>query len=395
MAAGEGPGPVTPAGPVIPAVPSSPTPSSSAPPPPPTLAQRVALFGILSGAWLAQSCYALVKLGIPDLMAAGPRPVADLAQAAGAHPGALYRVLRAVGEAGLVRESAAGVFELTSLGQPLLSGVPRSSADAVVMFGEEVFRSFADITYTLRTGRPAFEKVYGKPFYDYLADSPDAARTFSAAMGDAPVPAALAACDLTGVRTVVDVGGGNGGLLARVLRAHPSARGVLVDLEPALRQAADRLARAGVADRAQIVTGSFFDPIPADGDVYVLSRVLHNWDDDDAVRVLRRVREAISPGGRLIVFEELLPAPAQDAPAGAPPAGPAADDGPPGPASPGRPAAGGHLIDLLILLMLSGCDRTGEQYRSLLAAAGFEITSVHPAPLRARQSESAIEAVPR
>jgi hypothetical protein len=359
------------------------------------VADRIRLFSILSGAWLAQSCYALAKLGIPDLMAAGPSPVAELARASGTDTRALHRLLRAVSAVGLVRESAPGVFELTPLGQPLLSGVPRSSHDTAVMFGEEVFRSFADITYTLRTGRPAFEKVYGKSFYEYLADDPDAARTFSAAMGDAPVPAALATCDLTGLRTVVDVGGGSGILLARVLRAHPAARGILLDLEPALRQAAERLTGAGVAGRAEIVAGSFFDKIPPGGDVYVLSRVLHNWDDEDATRLLGRVREAISPDGRIIVFEELLPPGAQAAGTGDPTgAGPGAGAEAGGPGFGGPGFGGGHVMDLLIMVMLSGCDRTEEEYRSLLAGAGFGVTSVRAAPLRGRQAESVIEAVP-
>ncbi len=350
---------------------------------PPTMAERIALFQILSGTWLAQACYALASLGVADLLADGPRQAASLARESGTDRRALLRVLRAVAAAGLARETTPGEFALTSLGQPLLSGVPRSSHQAAVMFGEEVHASFAEITHTLRTGRPAFEKVYGQPFYDYLGDHPEAARRFAAAMGAAPVPAALAACDLSGTRLIVDVGGGDGGLLTRVLRAQPQARGVLLDLPAALAQAPARLARAGVADRAQVVAGSFFDPLPAGGDVYLLSRVLHNWDDDDAARVLGRVRAAVAPGGRLVVFEELLP----DAqPAGAPPAAP--------PASGQASAATSHLIDLLMLVMLSGCDRTEQEYRALLAGAGFEVTSVRPAPLRPGQAESVIEAVP-
>ncbi|HEY1642698.1 MAG TPA: methyltransferase [Streptosporangiaceae bacterium] len=370
------------------------------------MAERIALFQILSGTWLAQACYALASLGVADLLADGPRQAASLARESGTDRRALLRVLRAVAAAGLARETAPGEFALTSLGQPLLSGVPRSSHQAAVMFGEEVHASFAEITHTLRTGRPAFEKVYGQSFYDYLGDHPEAARRFAAAMGAAPVPAALAACDVSGARLIVDVGGGDGGLLARVLRAQPQARGVLLDLPAALAQAPARLARAGVADRAQVVAGSFFDPLPAGGDVYLLSRVLHNWDDDDAARVLGRLRAAVAPGGRLVVFEELLP---DGQPAGSLPATPSGEQEParpggapttPGQAAPGQAAPGqagtatSHLIDLLMLVMLSGCDRTEQEYRALLAGAGFEVTSVRQAPLRPGQAESVIEAVP-
>ena len=343
---------------------------------------RARLFSILSSPWLAQSCYALAKFGIPDLMADGPREVADLASASGTDRRALHRMLRALASAGLVRQTAPGTFELTPVAQPLRSGVARSSRDAAIMFGEEVFRSLADITYTLQTGRPAFDKVYGQPFYDYLADHPDAAQTFSTAMGAAPVPPALAACDLAGVRTVVDVGGGNGGLLSWVLRAQPQARGILFDLPPAVQQARSRLAGTDLADRVEFVEGSFFDAMPAGADLYVLSRVLHNWPDDEAAAVLRRIRDAIAGDGRLIVLEELIES-------GGPAAG-AAGSGQPQPARSGA----GSVMDLLILVMLSGCDRSEAEYLELLGRAGFAVTAVRQAPLRARQAESAIEAAP-
>jgi SAM-dependent methyltransferase len=340
------------------------------------------LFGILSSPWLAQSCYALVKLGIPDLMAVGSRPVAELAAAAGADVRALHRLLRALTAAGLVHETTPGSYGLTTLAQPLRSDVPRSSRDAAIMFGEEVFRSFAEITYTLRTGKPAFEKVYGQPFYDYLAGNPEAARTFGTAMGGAGVPAVLSACDFSGVHTVVDVGGGNGGLLARVLRAQPQARGILLDLPAAAVQAKERLAQAGVAGRASIVEGSFFDTMPEGADAYVLCRVLHNWPDDEAAALLRRIRQAMAAGGRVIVIEDLIQPPA--APAGA---GQAASDQVSG-------TSGAEVMDLLILLMLSGCDRSESEYAGLLGQAGFAVTAVHPPPLRGRSVESAIEAAP-
>ena len=344
-------------------------------------ADRLRLFGILSSPWVAQSCYALAKFGIPDLMAGGPRPVAELAAASGTDPHALYRMLRALAAAGLVTETAAGWFGLTPVAQPLRAGVPGSSRDTALMFGEEVFRSFAEIGYTLRTGKPAFDKVHGKPFYDYLADNPEAAATFSAAMGGAGVPAVLDQCDLGSPRAVVDVGGGSGGLLCRVLRTHPQARGILLDLRSALPKARERVARAGFADRVEFAEGSFFDRMPAGADGYVLCRVLHNWPDEDALRLLRRIRGAIAPGGRLIVIEEFAAGP------GGPAAGP--DGEPAGPAP-----SGGQVMDLLILLMLSGCDRTEAEYRELLTGAGFAVRAVRPAPARGRSTESAIEAVP-
>jgi SAM-dependent methyltransferase len=351
----------------------------------PGASDRAALLRILSSPWIAQSCYALAKLGIPDLMAAGPRPAAELAASSGVDARVLHRMLRALASAGLMRESAPGWFGLTPVTQLLRSDLPRSSRDAAIMFGEEVFQSFAEITYTLRTGKPAFEKVYGRPFYDYLAANPDAAQTFSAAMGGAGVPAVLSACDLDGVRRIVDVGGGNGGLLSRVLRAHPEASGVLVDLPTAADQARERLAKAGFSGRVEIVAESFFDVMPAGGDVYVLCRVLHNWPDEECAGLLRRIRQAMAPDGRVIVIEDLLPDPAAQ---GGRQAQPGDQTEPEAQAE--RERQSGQVMDLLILLMLSGRDRSEAGYRELLGRAGLVVRAVHPP--RGRSAESAIEA---
>jgi SAM-dependent methyltransferase len=242
-----------------------------------------------------------------------------------------------------------------------------------LMQGEEVFRAFAEIMHTVRTGAPAFEKVYGQSFYAYLDDSPAAARTFHESMGGQPVPAALSTCDLTGVRRVVDVGGGNGALLAELLDGRPGLRGVLLDRPEAASRARIRLADAGIADRVEVVEGSFFDRIPGGGDVYLLCRVLHNWTDERAVEILRRVHGAMCPGGRLIVLEELLPDPAD-------------------PATGSMDAAAG-LVDLLMLVTLEGHDRTAAEYGRLMAQAGFTVTAVRRGVLEA-VPEPVLEAGP-
>jgi len=329
---------------------------------------RRKLLGILSGGVLAQSCYAVARLGVPDLLASGPRTVADLATECGADPQVLHRLLRALASLGLFRRTAPDTYELTSVGDLLRSDVPGSLRQTAVLHGEEVARSFAEIVHTVRTGEPAFDKVHGQPFYDYLAGHPDTADTFVAAMGSERVPAALAGCDLTGVATVVDVGGGNGGLLAEVLAAHPDARGVLLELPDSVRAARAWLAEAGMADRVELVEGSFFDEIPAGGDVYVLARVLHNWTDEHAEVILRQVGSAMGRGARLLVFEKFLPEE---------------------PASAGAAA----MVDLLMLGMLEGHDRTAAEYVALLDKAGFEVVAVRPAA--DPSAEGAIEATVR
>lgn len=329
---------------------------------------RRKLLGILSGSWVAQACYAVAKLGLPDAMAAGPRPVAELAAECGADPRALNRLLRAMVSMGLFRQTAPRTYALTSVTELLRSDVPGSLRQMAVLDGEEVFRSFADIAHTVRTGEPAFESLYGEPFYAYLSGRPELAATFAEAMSSAQVSAALGLCDLTGVDRLVDVGGGSGGLLAAALVRYPELRGVLLELPESVRQAKATVTDAGVADRAELVEGDFFAAVPPGGDAYVLARVLHNWTDERAELILRRVRAAMAPGGRLIVLEQLLPE----------------EDTEPGP--------GKGIVDLLMLVLLEGHDRAEAGYRSLLTRAGFEVRAVRHGT--GPDADSMLEAVP-
>ncbi|MBV1856083.1 methyltransferase [Catellatospora tritici] len=316
---------------------------------------RRKLLGILSGSWVAQGVYALVKLGVPDLMAAGPVPVAALAHQCGADPRALGRLLRALTMMGLFTQPAPGVYGLTPTTELLRADVPGSVRLNALMQGDQVFRSFAEIMHTMRTGRPAFEAVYGRPFYDYLGEDPEAAAVFHQSMADEQPPAALAACDLSWAKTVVDVGGGNGNLLARLLAEQPDLRAVLLELPEAVLAARSRLTEAGLAERVEFAEGSFFDGVPAGADAYLLARVLHNWNDEHALQVLTRVRAAVPPHGRVVVLEELLPE--QE--------------------TANRPGAG--LVDLLMLVTQEGHDRTEAEYRELLVKAEFEIVAVRRA----------------
>ncbi|MGA8115758.1 MAG: methyltransferase [Actinocatenispora sp.] len=315
---------------------------------------RMRLLGILSGAWTAQACYALAALRLPDRMKeAGPSSAADLARFAEVHPVSLERLLRALVSAGLLRNPSPDTFALTPMAEFLCSDTPDSARTTALLYGEEVHQSFGEILHTVRTGRPAFEERHGRPFYEYLDDHPDTADRFNAAMGgqqELPVvPDAL----LDGVRTVVDIGGGNGALLGSVLAAHPDLTGVLLELPDAARQARKHLADAGLLERVRIVEGSFFDTVPAGGDLYLLSRVLHNWNDENAVRLLRHVRDTMPPDARLAVVEALLPEPGTG--------GKRADE------------ARTRMVDLLMLVMLEGHDRTGAQYEGLLTTAGFRV----------------------
>src|SRR5256714_3395128 len=225
------------------------------------------VLGLLSGSGLPGAGRAPPRLGTPAVLAAGPRPAADLAATAGADPQALRRILRALAAAGVMRRTTTGEYELTAVGELLRTDVPGSLHQTAVMDGEEVYRAFAEIMYAARTGKPAFDKVFGGSFYAYLDGDPQAADTFHAAMGGAGVPAAWADCDLTDVGTLVDVGGGTGGLLAQTLSRHPSLHGMLLELPDAIRRASDTL--AGVIDRVTLVEGSFFQGVPAGAAAHV------------------------------------------------------------------------------------------------------------------------------
>lgn len=323
-----------------------------------SLARRK-LLGVLSGSWLAQGVYALVKLGVPELLKDGPRPATELAHACDADPLALERLLRALALSGLFTQPTPGTFGLTAASELLRPDVPGSVHLNALMQGEEVFRSFAEIMHTMRTGRPAFEQVYGQPFYAYLEDNPAAAHVFNESMGDQPPPAGLTPDDLAEVTTIVDIGGGNGSLLASLLADAPHRRGVLLDLTDAVRQARRRLAGTGLETRIEFIAGSFFDIVPAGCDAYLLCRVLHNWTDERALEILRRAHAAMAPHARLFVLEEFLP-----------------EDG--------RGRAGAGLVDLLMLVTLEGRDRTEHEYRDLLVKAGFEVTAARPGVLEAR-----------
>jgi hypothetical protein len=330
---------------------------------------RKRLLGMLCATWTAQACSVFAVLGLPDAMAAGARATAELAAAADLDPVALRRLFAALADAGVLRQTAADRFELSQLGEYLRSDVPGSVHATAVLYGAEVYGSFGGLLDTVRTGRPAFTDRFGQPFYEYLSENPGLAATFTAAMSAAPEPPLPAADLFDGARTLVDVGGGDGGLLAAALGRRRELHGVLVELPEAAARARDRLAEAGVLDRVRIAAGSFFDHVPADGDLYVLRRVLHNWNDENACRLLARVRAAMPAGARLLVLEELLLAApeASSASAGA------------------WAAPRNRIVDLLMLVLMEGRDRTAEEYTTLLLDSGFAVKSVTP---------GAIEAIP-
>jgi hypothetical protein len=334
---------------------------------------RKRLLGILSATWTAQACSVFAELGLPSELAAGARTSAELAEAADLDPVALRRLLAALADAGVLRQTGAELFELSPMGQYLRPDAPGTVYANAILYGGEVYGAFGGLLDTVRSGRPAFTDQFDQPFYAYLSDNPELAATFNSAMSAAPEPP-LTADLFDGAHTVVDIGGGEGGLLADALGRHPDLRGVLVELPGAAERARQHLGEAGVLDRIEIVAGSFFDHVPGRGDLYVLRRVLHNWNDENVGRVLTQVRSAMPDSARLLVLEELLPAvpDRSSASAGA------------------WAAPRNRIVDLLMLVLMEGRDRTAAEYTELLAGSGFVVKNVGPGTIEAIPATAAL-----
>ena len=301
-----------------------------------------------------QMIYVAAKLGIADLLAARPRSIEELAAAAGAEPQALHRLLRALASFGIFALDAAGEVVLTPQAELLRSDVQGSLRDVALLYGEDwIWQAYGNLTHSVRTGAPAFTKTHGQPFYGYLHAHPRAAARFNAAMtgfSSHETAAILEAYDFSDVRSVVDIGGGHGALLAALLRAHPRMTGTLFDLPSVLAGAASVLGEMGIAERARTVAGDFFDEAPAGADLYVMKSVLHNWDDTDALRLLSTCRAAMAPDARLLVIERVVPE--------------------------GNAPAEAKLFDINMLVVAGGRERTELEYRRLFAEAGLALTRV-------------------
>lgn len=326
------------------------------------------LLEMANAIFVSRVLWVTAELGLADLLAAGPRSAEELAATAGLHAPSLQRVLRALGMLGVVSEQAAGSFALTPLGAALCEGAPGCARSVILTFcGPACGRAFDEFAHSVRTGGTGFEKAFGVPLFGYLAEHPEDARRFSETMigfhGSEP-QAVAAAYEFGSLDTVIDVGGATGNLLAAVLAAHPHVKGVLFDLPHVVSQAAPLLAARGVAERATIATGDFFTSVPAGGDCYLLSHILHDWTEARCLTILDNVRRAMKPNGRLLVVEMVLP--------------------------PGDAPHPGKLLDMIMLVTTGGKERTQPEYAELLARAGFRLTRVVPTGGAA----SVLEAVP-
>jgi hypothetical protein len=308
------------------------------------------------GSWVSQAISVAARLGIADLLDGEARSCAALAQATNTHPGALYRLLRALASVGIFAEEGDGRFRLTPLAECLRTDSPVSVRDYAVLLGEEwCWRPWGHLLHSVESGAPAFEHVFGMPIFEYLAQSPGAAAVFDAAMssrGNLEDEAVVAAHDFDR-GTIIDVGGGRGSLIAAILRQNLNVRGILFDLPHVQERAAELLRKADLPGRWELVAGDFFDRVPAGGDVYLMKKIIHDWDDDRACAILANCRAAMGAKGRLLLLEQVI--------------------------EPGNAPSFGKLMDLQMLVHTpGGRERTEADYRTLLAAAGFDLVDITP-----------------
>lgn len=307
---------------------------------------------IWPGIIAAQAIHAATKLGIADLLSSGPKSVAGLAGDSGAHPLSLECLLRALSTLGIFAITPDGRFCNTPLSDVLRTDHPESQrASALFLPAAFLWRPLGELYETIRTGEPAFQRIFRQRFFDYLASHQDDAATFNTAMTQGiglTSSTLLAAYDFSRFGSLVDVGGGEGALLRDILSTTPGTRGVLFDL-PQVVSGASALLTGDVGARCQVISGDFFNSVPEGGDAYLLKGVIHDWPDQDAIKILRNTHRAMGPKGTLLLIENLIDA--------------------------HRPVG---MIELL-MLVIGGRERTEENFRLLLAAAGFAITRIVPA----------------
>ncbi|WP_240528760.1 methyltransferase [Streptomyces humi] len=298
---------------------------------------------------------AAAVVGVADHLADGPRTAAELARATRTDARSLYRVLRLLATRGVFEEDAVGRFRLTAAGDALRTDAPCSARSAVLMNTDRsMWLPTADLSRCVTEGTSAFEHLFGLPFFEYFAQDEDTADVFHtgmAAMSDAENGPIADACDFPPTGTVVDVGGGHGGFLLTVLDRHPALRGILYDRPHVL--AGHRLDTPGTAGRWSTESGDFFTAVP-EGDVLVLKRILHDWEDDQCVALLDRCRAALAPGGRILVVEAVVP--------------------------PGNAPHQAKALDLLLMAALVGRERTAPEFAGLFEAAGLKPARVTPTP---------------
>jgi multifunctional cyclase/dehydratase/O-methyltransferase len=340
------------------------------PPDPAMLPDAVRLLMMMTSKWVSASLYAVAKLGVADALIAGARTVEDLATGLACQPEMLRRVMRVMACYGVFAEQADGRFGNSPSSECLRSDLPGSLRAMAIWSGEEAtWQPYAHIVHTMRTGQPAFEKIHGQPVFEWLEGQNEINDVFDSAMTtftELSVEEIVSDYDFSRFGVIADLGGGRGQLLTTVLAAHSEARGILFDRPQVIAKAIDSLDPA-VRDRLDLAGGDFFVSVPPDADVYVMRTVLHDWDDNECTRILGSIRKEMigRPQARLLILDAVI--------------------------SPGNSWDLGKLIDIEMMIITGGRERSADEWRKLLARSGFHIEAIIPTSLPLSLIEAALD----
>jgi hypothetical protein len=344
---------------------ASPTPATPPGPPPP----EMLLMQMVFGKAVTQALSVAARFKIADQLVSGPKTAAELAALTGLHAGHLYRVMRALAGLGVFAGDEQGKFSLTPMGNLLRSDIPGSARPiATYVCDPWSWKPWGDLAGAVKTGQPVFDRMFGEGVFDYFAKHPDEAATFNEGMtgfSQQAAAAVLKAYDFSKFGTIVDVGGGHGALLLAILKANPGVKGVVFDAPQVAVGATEAIKAAGMSDRCRAEGGDFFKAVTAGGDAIVMKNIIHDWNDAKATTILKACRAAIKPSGKLLLVELVVP--------------------------PGFAPHMAHILDLEMMVICDGKERTEVEYRDLLAGAGFKLTRVVPTE---GSPYSIVEAVP-
>ncbi len=310
---------------------------------------------LVTAHWTSQAIYAAAKFGIADLLREGSRSVTELASATDTKPELLYRLMRALASVGIFAEQDERRFALTPLAELLRSDVAGSQRSLALMMGEDQYRAWGNLADTVQTGDNAYEKLFGKPIFERLAEQPEKAQIFDDAMTGIhgrETAAILDAYDFSGIKVIADIGGGNGSKITAILQKYPNMQGILFDLSHVIQRAQHVIETAGLSDRCQLVPGDFFQAVPGRADAYLMRHIIHDWDDEKSLQILANCHAVMSPGNKLLVVESVIP--------------------------PGNEPFMGKFLDLTMMLIPGGKERTAREYRDLYDKAGFDLVRIVP-----------------
>lgn len=311
---------------------------------------------LISGFWISRGIYVAAKLGVADYLRDGDKTAAELASATNTNADSLYRVLRMLATVGVFEQKGEDIFALTPLSETLLTDSPASLRGcAIAEMGEVHYDAWGNIMHSVKTGEIAFDNHFGMNVWQYFETDKDKAQNFNkymASSSEAISQAIVEAYDFSESKKLVDVGGGLGGMISAILRANKHLSGVLFDAPSVIEKSREFLKDAGVSERCETIGGDFFEAVPAGGDVYTMRWIIHDWEDSKSVAILKNIRSAMPANGKLLLFETVVP--------------------------PNSQPHFSKFMDLIMLTMTGGRERTEKEYKSLLAKAGFKLTRVIP-----------------